>query len=155
MGMKRRLAVLMLLAVLFSAALGEAVPEGEKEGAVPAAYAGSLLERMGYAYAECYLLVTVGDAMYIVPLTQEGDLTVNQGSGVSNTFHVTAHSVCMVSSTCENQDCVQEGTVTDENKETRILGNMILCLPNRVVLELYTFEEMETLLAVSLNDTVR
>ena len=145
------LAVLLAFAP-FAAAPAEETPyaAGAQEGPeVPEAFAGSLLERLGYPYAGCYLLATVGEAVYILPLLREGDMTVNQGNGVSNTFHVTADSVRMVSSTCENQDCIEEGTVTEENRKTRILGNMIICLPHQVVLELYTFEEMEALLQTS------
>ena len=140
------LAVLLAFAP-FTAAPAEEAPPGAPE--VPDAYAGSALEARGYPFAGCYLLVTVGKAVYILPLLREGDMTVDQGNGVSNTFHVTADSVRMVSSTCENQDCIWEGTVTAENRKTRLLGNMILCLPHQVGLELYTFEEMEALLRAS------
>ena len=60
--------------------------------------------------------------------------------------HVTTDSVTMASSTCENQLCVGEGTVTLENKENRILGGYIICLPNSVTLELYSTAEMLELL---------
>ena len=52
----------------------------------------------------------------------------------------------MKSSPCDNQDCVKQGEVTLANKDERILSNMIICLPNQVVLELYTPEELLELL---------
>ena len=60
--------------------------------------------------------------------------------------HVTTDSVTMASSTCENQLCVGEGTVTLENKQSRILGGYIICLPNGVTLELCSAEEMAELM---------
>ena len=53
----------------------------------------------------------------------------------------------MKSSTCDNQDCVKQGVVTLENMEERLLGNMIICLPNQVTLSLYTTEELLALLS--------
>lgn len=53
----------------------------------------------------------------------------------------------MESSTCENQDCVEQGTVTFDNLNSRILGRFIICLPNYVTLELFTPEETATILA--------
>ena len=97
---------------------------------------------------KAYLLVTVRGVVYKpIPLTEEGEYTVKQGSsGMENVIHVTATSVNMKSSTCDNQDCVQQGEVTLENMEQRILGNMIICLPNEVTLELYTPEGLMQLL---------
>lgn len=97
---------------------------------------------------KAYLLVTVRGMTYQpIPLYEEHDYTIRQTDGSENVIHVTADSVCMKSSTCENQDCVQQGTVTVENYKERILYNMILCLPNQVYLELYSPEDFATLLA--------
>lgn len=97
---------------------------------------------------KAYLLVTVRGMTYQpIPLYEEHDYTIRQTDSSENVIHVTADSVCMKSSTCENQDCVQQGTVTVENYKERILYNMILCLPNQVYLELYSPEDFATLLA--------
>jgi hypothetical protein len=53
----------------------------------------------------------------------------------------------MESATCENQDCVHQGEVTLENKNARVLENLIICLPNQVYLELYSTEELLALSA--------
>lgn len=95
-----------------------------------------------------YLLVTVRGLTYQpIPLYEEHDYTIRQQDGSENVIHVTADSVSMKSSTCENQDCVQQGTVTVDNYKERILYNMILCLPNQVYLELYSPEDLAALLA--------
>lgn len=100
------------------------------------------------APAKAYLLVTVGGTVYQpLPLNQEGRYTITQkATGAENVIHVTEDSVNMESSTCENQDCVDQGVVSLENKNERILANMIICLPNQVSLELYTPDEMRQLL---------
>ena len=98
------------------------------------------------APARAYLLVTVANNVYEpIPLTEPGRYTVRRGDYVI-VIEVTEDSVCMAESTCDNQDCVLQGTVTLENKDSRVLQNMILCLPNEVILELYTYEELKTVL---------
>lgn len=77
----------------------------------------------------------------VVPLKEPGQFTIEQGDMV-NVVEVTADSVRMYSSTCDNQDCVLQGTVTLDNRKERVLQNMILCLPHQVVLELYAAEEV-------------
>ena len=80
-----------------------------------------------------------------VPLTEPGRYTVTRGEHI-NVIEVTEDSVCMAESTCDNQDCIYQGTVTLENKNERVLQHMILCLPNEVILELYTYEELQQLM---------
>ena len=98
--------------------------------------------------AKAYLVVTVNNMMYQpIPLTEEASFTLTQKDiGAVNVVHVTADSVFMESSTCEGHDCVKQGTVSLENRNQRVLGNMIICLPNKVSLELYTPEEVQALL---------
>lgn len=96
--------------------------------------------------AKAYLVVQVAGQMYEpIPLYEEGRYTVTRGDYV-NTIAVTPDSVRMHESSCDNQDCVEQGVVSLENKGTRVLQNMIICLPNEVVLELYTPEELTALL---------
>ena len=99
--------------------------------------------------AKAYLLITVDGKTYApYPLTQTGRYTVSQGKkGAKNVIYVTPDSVAMESSTCDNQLCVGEGTVTLDNKATRILGNYIMCLPNGVTLELLSAAEVSELTA--------
>ena len=44
---------------------------------------------------------------------------------------------------CENQDCVEQGEVTLENKDTREGGSYIICQQNFVTLRLCTRAELE------------
>jgi len=93
--------------------------------------------------ADAYLVVSVGSTIYEpLPLLGEGAFTLKQDENTTNTVHVTRDSVWMEHSTCDNQDCVEQGTVTLENMESRVLYNMIVCLPNQVVLELHTPETL-------------
>ena len=74
----------------------------------------------------------------------EGKVVHPAGSGreIVNVIHVTPSGVYMESANCENQDCVLQGEVTLDNKGSRPLENMIICLPHQVVLELYSTEEL-------------
>ena len=94
--------------------------------------------------ARAYLLMTVGGTTYApLALTAEGDFTIRQeATGAENVVHVTPDSIAMKSANCDNQDCVEQGEVTLENKGERILGNMIICLPNQVTLQLYSRDEL-------------
>lgn len=91
---------------------------------------------------EAFLVVTVGDKTYQpIPLTEEGYYRFRHGDCI-NIVHVTPTSIDMHEANCDNQDCVEQGEVTLENKDTRILGNMIICLPNQVTLQLYSRDEL-------------
>lgn len=91
---------------------------------------------------KAFLVVTVGDKTYQpIPLTEEGYYRLRHGDCI-NIVHVTPTSINMHEANCENQDCVEQGEVTLENKDTRILGNMIICLPNQVTLQLYSRDEL-------------
>ena len=96
--------------------------------------------------AKAFLVVQVAGQMYEpIPLYEEGRYTVKRGDLV-NTIEVTPDSIKMHASSCDNQDCVEQGVVSLDNKDQRVLQNMIICLPNEVVLELYTPEELTALL---------
>lgn len=89
-----------------------------------------------------YVVVTVGGRQYGDPIPMDRDkiLTIKQANGEINKIHITPDSVDMESSTCDNQDCVNEGIITLDNYETRILGTYIICLPNSVTLEMVPVE---------------
>ena len=98
--------------------------------------------------ANGYVLVTTSTQAGWLPLPDEGEYsyslkqTMSDGTEVENVIHLTPNGVYMEDSTCENHDCVMQGEVTLENKEDRILSNMIICLPNQVYLQLFTPEEV-------------
>ena len=91
---------------------------------------------------QAYLRVQVGDQVWDPIALADGDeYTITQPDGKTNVVHVTATGAVMHSSTCDNQSCVQQGEVTLENRDMRVLSNMIICLPNEVILEVLTPEE--------------
>lgn len=97
--------------------------------------------------AESYLLIrTNQSASPPIPLNEEYSFTVSQPDGSENVVHVGVNSFYMESSNCDNQNCVQEGTVTLENMNQRVLFNMVLCLPHQLSLEMLTASEAETTL---------
>lgn len=143
--------LLLLAASRLFAGPGAAVTDGAPTmapGAAPSQAASDGADDTA-APVRAYLLVTVGGVAYQpLPLTQEGDYTITQkATGAENVIHVSETGVYMKSSTCENHDCVQQGEVTLDNKDARILGNMIICLPNQVTLELYSDQELRDALA--------
>ena len=95
-----------------------------------------------------YVLVQTATQYGWLPLPEEGEYsypirqTLEDGTEAVNTIHLTPTGVYMEDSTCANHDCVQQGEVTLDNKKDRILGNMIICLPNQVTLQLFTPEEI-------------
>ena len=127
----RALAVVLLVLML--------VPGGTGEGAQ---------EEEAAPLARGYVLVTSPTVTGWLPLPEEEDYVYplrqinGEGKKTVNMIHVTPEGVYMESSTCDNQNCVHEGIVTLENRDSRILGNMIICLPNQVTLELYSAEEL-------------
>lgn len=94
--------------------------------------------------AESYLMVTAGGKEYSpIPLSGENAFRVAQEDGSENVVHIGKNAFYMESSNCDNQDCVGQGEVTLENRDSRILFNMVICLPHRLTLELLTREEAE------------
>ncbi len=129
------LALLAALSLCACAAAEEAKPEAEAGQEAPSP-------------ASAYVLVTTATGRGWLPLPEEGEQSfpltqvLPDGTEAVNVIHLTPTGVYMEDSTCENHDCVQQGEVTLENRGDRILGNMIICLPNQVVLALYTPEEV-------------
>ena len=97
--------------------------------------------------AESYLIVKSAGGVYLpIPLNSDNAFTVRQSDGSENTVHIGRNSFYMESSNCENQNCVEQGEVTLENRDTRILLNTVICLPHRLSLELLNPEETRSLL---------
>jgi len=94
--------------------------------------------------AQAYLSVQIDNIVFDpYPLLEERDIELPQPGGKLNVVRVTKDSIMMHSSTCDNQECVHQGIVTLENRDTRILSNAIVCLPNKVILLLLTPEEAQ------------
>ena len=100
------------------------------------------------APAKGYVLVSTATRQGWLPLPGEGEYSYDlkqvlpDGTEAVNVIHLTPEGVYMEDSTCENHDCLGQGEVTLENRADRILGNMIICLPNQVYLQLFTPEEI-------------
>ena len=123
-----------------------AAPAVESTAAPAAENSGEAAAETTREPAKAFLVVQVaGQMCEPIPLYEEGRYTVTRGE-MTNVIEVTPDSVRMHESTCDNQDCVEQGIVSLENKDRRVLQNMIICLPNEVVLELYTPEELTALL---------
>ncbi len=91
--------------------------------------------------ASAEIVVTLDGREYArVPVGQEQTLAVQQPDGSVNVIRITARGAVMESSTCENQLCVEMGEVTLDNWETRPNQQFIICLPNRVSVELVVNE---------------
>ena len=94
--------------------------------------------------AETYLLVKTASGTYMpIPLNEDNAFTVRQSDGSENTVHIGKNSFYMEASNCENQNCVEQGEVTLENRDSRALLNMVICLPHNLSLELLTLEEAQ------------
>lgn len=109
----------------------------------PAAQAEADAQATEIPKIEAYLIITVQGNIYEpLPLTGEGTFTIRQDETTYNTVHITPTSMWMEHSSCENQDCVEQGVVSLENMTDRVLYNMVICLPNQVSLELHTPETL-------------
>jgi len=87
--------------------------------------------------SEAYLFIILNNRVWgVEPLGEEREVTVDQGNGVVNVIHLLPNGYYMASSTCENQLCITEGTVTLDNYQRRFLGACVYCLPHNLQLEL-------------------
>lgn len=99
-----------------------------------------------------YVLISAPDPIGFLPLPAEGEytrtirLTLPDGSEAVNMLHLTAEGFWMEESNCEGHDCIEEGIVTLSNREERVLGSWVICLPHQLVCELMTKEEAISLL---------
>ncbi len=104
--------------------------------------AGSILLRQPHtAVEEDMVIISIDGKEYRrVPLSQPQTVTVEQDNGCVNVVEVTERGAVMLSSTCDNQLCVDMGEVTVDNWEYRPNQQFIICLPNRVSIELAVTE---------------
>ena len=103
--------------------------------------------------AVAYVLVRMPDPVGLLPLPLEGEYTrtirqvMADGSEAINVLHLTPDGFRMEDANCQGHDCIEEGEVTLENREERVLMNMVICLPHELALELITREEAIAMLA--------
>lgn len=107
------------------------------------------LEAWGLVRAESYLVVWMGDYFQPVPLLEEFEeqqLRVTLSDTDYIVIGVGKNHFNMDESSCPDQVCITEGEVTLENRESRLLGSYIICMPNGIVLEMRSAQEMLELL---------
>ena len=88
----------------------------------------------GGAAGEDLVVTAEGQAYGIYPLGEDRTLSIEHG-GHRNVVEIRDGSVRMVSSDCPGQDCVRSRQISRS-------GESILCLPNRLVLEIRGGEEV-------------
>lgn len=110
----------------------------------PATLPEDVTAQGGYVY-----IAAGGQGKWFSLPQEETTLTLRRtkadGTEIENIVALTSEGAYMLSSTCDNQDCVHQGLVTLQNKAQRPLQNMILCLPNDVIIELYSAQELQAL----------
>lgn len=101
----------------------------------------ALMPKTQSASGESEILITVdGREWGRYPLSQPQTVVVEQADGSRNEITITGEGAYMHASSCDNQLCVQMGEVTLDNWETRPNQTFIICLPNRVTVELIPAE---------------
>lgn len=85
--------------------------------------------------------IYVGDELYKEISLSEDHTVIVERQDCKNVIRIENGGVFMQESTCRNQDCIEQGIVTPENAGSRALGRWIICLPNRVSVELVPEEE--------------
>lgn len=101
----------------------------------------SLLAGPQTAVEEDMVIIAVDGKEYRrVPLSKPQTVTVTQDDGCVNVIEVSSRGAVMLSSTCDNQLCVNMGEVTVDNWQFRPNQQFIICLPNRVSIELAVTE---------------
>lgn len=139
--MRKRLTAGLLAMMLLLAAAGAETGENPEEQ--PLLY--GIQEGDPYT---AYVLVNAPEPAGLLPLPLEGEYTKAirmkrpDGTETYNLVHLTPEGFRMEESNCRGQDCIGEGEVTLANREERILGSMVICLPNQLMLELMTREEV-------------
>ena len=77
------------------------------------------------------------------PLRQGECIRVYQPDGCENVIMMTGNGFYMQSASCRNQDCVHQGAVTEDNYMLRVLGTSIICIPNRVEVQLILSDDAD------------
>lgn len=138
----------LVAVLLIGAALAEPAVEPSVEPSVEPTVEPTAEPSATPQPAKGYVLVSTATKTGFLPLPEDGEYSYHleqilpDGTPAENVIHVSAEGVWMEESTCDNHDCINQGKVTLDNRKDRILGNMIICLPNQVTLQLLTPEEI-------------
>ena len=109
------------------------------------------LEAAGLVRAESYLVVWFGEYYYYGPFPlleefegQQARLSVSDSDYI--VISLGKNHFNMAESSCPDQICITEGEVTLDNRENRLLGSCVYCLPNQITLEMRSPQEALDLL---------
>lgn len=156
---KNLLILIILLVLIVLVAVGAMVFKSQPDAAsVTEAITGSastdaagqteVLTGAGYVY-----ITASGEGRWFELPEAESRINITRpeedGTETFNVINLSPEGVFVESASCDNQDCVEQGVVTLENKSTRVLQNLIVCLPNEVSVELYSAEEVMAMLEAS------
>ncbi len=104
-------------------------------GAVLAAAAvfwGIYIWHQGNAEADCAVVLVDGEEYGSYPLNEDAEISING----TNELVIRNHEADMVAADCPDQICVNQRPA-GKNGET------IVCLPNKIVVEIHSSEEAE------------
>lgn len=101
-----------------------------------ALYGGMLLGRRGQTLSGEVAVSVDGRPYATARLDTPGEIRVEQLGGDWNLLIIEDGAVRMASSSCKNQLCVHQGAMSADNWAQRAMGRTIVCLPNRVLVEL-------------------
>lgn len=81
--------------------------------------------------------IWVNNSLYqSVSLGKPQTILIEQENGERNVVEIGEEGARIVESSCKNQLCVQQGEVNVNNWVRRSLGRSVICLPNRLIVEL-------------------
>lgn len=84
---------------------------------------------------EDMVYIYVKDQLYEAdPLDEDKTVEIDQGDGIVNHVEIKDGKVRMLDSTCDNQNCVGMGSMSEEDPGP--MFNFIVCLPHQVSIEL-------------------
>lgn len=99
-------------------------------------YGGMLLARQGQTLSGGVTVSVDGKPYASARLDAPGEIRVEQANGDTNLLVIEDGAIRMASSSCKNQLCVHQGAMSADNWMQRAMGRTIVCLPNRVLVEL-------------------
>lgn len=118
-----------------------------------AVYGVMMITRKDQALSGMVEIRVDGELHSTVALDRPGETRIEQDGGEVNVLSVDgAGNVRMAYSSCRNQLCVQQGSMSADNWARRAMGRTIVCLPNRVLVELSLDEGHPSLLEEDLPD---
>jgi len=91
-------------------------------------FAMSYVLSFGQSAGTELLITCEGEKYASYSLLEDREIVVKQ-NGHTNKITIKQGTVSMVFSDCHGQDCIQQGTISET-------GESIICLPNKVVLEI-------------------